>query len=200
MSARDELVTASHDRILRLLADAGDSDIEAVIYEAGRRRLQHAVGSLIQLVYSPSLDVRQAAVEALGEIGNAEAAEVVLEVARETGLPRAIRDTVAWVLGTFRYLPALPQLVAMLKDSEPTVRSCAAAGLTAIGSPDAVPWLRLGLHQELDPKVRADLEAAIRALAPSHTVRLVPKPDEALLEKIESNDSAPFLGMFAVAS
>lgn len=130
---REELQQTTEQEIVSRLADVGNDTLEAVIYEAGSRRLLAAVDPLIQLLAHPSNDVRQAAVEALGDIGDKKASSDIVKLAKQEGLPTEVRNTIAWALGELCSTEAIPLLVEMLKDPDATVRSCATGSLIAIG-------------------------------------------------------------------
>ena len=194
MTLRDSLILASDDEIVRRLADSGDSELFALAYEAGRRRLADAVANLIMLLSSSDLDIQLGALEALGEIGDYRAGPEILAVL--TGPSKrdpSIRDTAAWSLGLLRYRPALATLELMLQAPEPTVRSCAAAALVAIGDQTAFPALQLRLLQEPDQAVRKDLIAAVQALRPPTAPKLHPASSAASwLLDLRPNDAGPF--------
>lgn len=134
MTTRDELESATEQEILSRLADADDEALQAVMYEAGSRCLFTAVNPLIRLLAHSNNDVRQAAVESLGDIGDERAAADIVKLARQEGLPVELRDTIAWTLGILRSQEAVPLLVEMLKAEEVSVRSCAAGALAVIGA------------------------------------------------------------------
>jgi HEAT repeat protein len=166
MSVREELVRTRDDEIVRRLADNDEPDVVAVAYEAGRRRLRSAVTNLVLLLDSVDVDVRLGALEALGEIGDDQAGQRITRMLQDDA-DRSLRDTAAWTLGLLRYRPAIERLVWMLSASEPTVRSCAAAALVAIGAKTALPAVRVQLAREVDPSVRGDLVAAASSLTPA---------------------------------
>lgn len=166
MNARDEITRASDGEIVRRLSDDGDSNLVAVIYEAGKRRLESSIPHLQAFLNAQDPDIRLAAVEALGDIGDDRAGESLLALLNDDE-DRSIRDTAAWSLGLFKYRPAVARLAWMLQSPEPTVRSCAAAALVSIGDRTALPAIRFRLAQEREEAVRKDLIAADASLTSS---------------------------------
>lgn len=165
MTLRDELLVAPDDVVVRRLADYGEEDLGALIYEAGRRRLRASVDHLRSLLVHPDDHVKQAVVEALGEIGDDRAAPDILALAKRENLTLPLRNTIPWALGSLRHRPAVLTLTHMLQDPEPTVRSCSAAALAALNDPIAVPALSLALARETDASVRTELHAVRTLLA-----------------------------------
>jgi HEAT repeat protein len=171
MNVRDQLTRTSDQEIVRRLGDDGDPDLAAVIYEAGKRRLGTSLSHLLAYLNAQDPDIRLAAVEALGDIGDAKAAEPLMTLLNDHE-DRAIRDTAAWSLGLLKYRPAVAPLAWMLQSSEATVRSCAVAALVSIGDRTALPAIRFRLAQERDEAVRNDLIAANASLTSSENSSL----------------------------
>lgn len=171
MKVRDQVTRTSDQEIVRRLADDGDPDLAAVIYEAGKRRLGASLPHLLAYLNSQDPDIRLAAVEALGDIGDAKAGEPLMTLLNDSE-DRAIRDTAAWSLGLLKYRPAVAPLAWMLQSPETTVRSCAVAALVSIGDRTALPAIRFRLAQERDESVRSDLIAANASLTSSENSSL----------------------------
>ncbi len=72
---------------------------------------------------------------------------------------------VAVALGNAADPRAVPALTAALHDDHPWVRGHAAWALGRIGTPEAQAALQAALPQEADPEVRAEIHAALEAIA-----------------------------------
>jgi HEAT repeat protein len=174
MTSREQVTLIRDDEIVRRLADAAETELVALIYEAGRRPIRGAVPNLRLLLDAPDPELQQQVLEALGDIGDEEAASDILAFLDREPSQVSLRDTAAWALGLLRHRPATNRLERMLRDNEPTVRICAAAALVAIGDPSSAPALSIALELERDEAVRRDFQKAVQALAPARDIeRLV---------------------------
>lgn len=188
MNLRDELMDLSNEVAIRRLADYGD-ELVPLIHEVGQRRLRGAVDQLRSLLIHPDDRIKQAAVEALGDIGDDSGASDILKLARHPNISLSLRNTIAWSLGSLRYAPAVTVLAQMLQDDEPSVRSCAAAALAAIADPTSVPALLLASARERDSSVKEELEAVLKLFGPQEPV--FPKAPSSV-PKIPPNDATRF--------
>jgi HEAT repeat protein len=201
MISNDHAILTADDEIVRRLADAADPDLVSLIYQAGRRPIREAVPNLLLLLDSPDAELQQQALEALGDIGDEQAAPHILTFLDREPSEVSLRDTAAWALGLLRHRAATSRLERMLRDNEPTVRSCAAAALVAIGDRATAPALHLALALEADEAVRQDFEKAAQCLTPARELqRLILTPGlrraaahpPAPVKEEELNDSRAF--------
>ncbi|MCX8067326.1 MAG: HEAT repeat domain-containing protein, partial [Anaerolineae bacterium] len=109
-------------------------------------------------------DVRRAAAEALGRIGDPRAVPGLLKALRDADAE--VRWAAAEALGRVG-APAVPGLLEVLRDADAGVRRAAAEALGRIGDPQAIPGLLEALR-DADPRVRrAAAEALGRIGAPA---------------------------------
>ena len=95
------------------------------------------------LLDSPEPDVRSAAAEALGKIGDRSAGDVLARLLSDEKQPVFVRDTCAYALARLAYAPALDILINALRDRHQTARNCASAAVSVIvNSPGFRPALR----------------------------------------------------------
>jgi HEAT repeat protein len=145
--------------------ERGRPDVQAkVCFELGRRTFKPAMVSLRKLLASPSDEVRAAAAEALGKIGDPRAGGDLMTLLIDPSQPSAVRDTCAYALGRIRYAPAIQALSRALADTNPSVRICAAAALTAIEGANAYDRLNFAARLERDPRAQAIMTRALRCL------------------------------------
>lgn len=157
----DELYTWLADPLLQRKA----------AHELGRRRNRPALAKLIDLLDSPEPLVREAAADALGNIGDRRAGEKLTAVLVREGEPREVRDTCAFALARIGFQPAFDVLVAALADPDVTVRVCVAAALAAIDTPAALDVLANAASWEPDAHARGQMLEALRR-TPHWPVRL----------------------------
>ena len=116
-----------------------ESTIEAI--GQSHSRICHHLQSALHDFYEY---VRRYAVEALGNIGNAQAVLALMDALQDSNL--SVRSKAAEALGKIGSPEAVAGLIAGLHDSNLSVRSKAAEALGKIGSPEAVAGLIAGLH------------------------------------------------------
>lgn len=136
----------------------------------GRTRSREALGPLVDVLDSPDIQVRTAAVRGLGEIGLVDAAAPILErlATRELNVPPAVtstalvqccgaeprrllryihltsgdeRELLARVLAEADLSSLGEELISLAKDDSPEVRASAARGLPKLHPSIAVPVL-----------------------------------------------------------
>ncbi len=107
----------------------------------GDRHAKSAVPILIQQLNDPDLNVRVYSVEALGKIGDPIAGPVLLAMFNKEQ-PRALRSTLAVVMGPIHYQPAVPRLIQALVDDDSGVRGSAAWSLGLLLASESIPALR----------------------------------------------------------
>ena len=112
-------------------------------------------------------DVRRAAAEALGEIGDAAAVPGLLAALRDADAD--VRREAAWALGRIGDAAAVPGLLAALRDADADVRWAAAAALGRIGDAAAVLGLVAALR-DADERVREAAAWALRKIGDAAVV------------------------------
>ncbi|MCS6963800.1 MAG: HEAT repeat domain-containing protein, partial [Thermoflexus sp.] len=123
--------------------------------------------------------VRQAAAEALGELGDPQALPVLFRAQNDDD-PR-VREAAAEALGKLCNPRAVPMLLqALQEDDDPGVRRAAAEALGELGDPQAVPSLLQAL-QDVDPGMR---RAAAEALGKLGDPQALPP----LLQALQDED------------
>ena len=129
---RDQLRRRSKELLPADLA-AGDSERQRkAAFEAGRRGMREAAELLRALLDSPEPDLRSAAAEALGKIGDRSAGDDLARLLADKKQPVFVRDTCAYALARLAYAPALDILISALRDPHRTVRNCASAAVSVI--------------------------------------------------------------------
>jgi HEAT repeat protein len=140
----------------------------AVLHSKSEHDRQHAIMVLGQLgeLALPGLltllqdrqenpNVRSAAAEVLGEIGNLRTTEDLLTIARGKVVePDEVRSVAVWALGHMRSLQAVQDLLHLLLDRSEVgiVRSAAAEALGTLDDPRAVEALFLALDDQTWPQ------------------------------------------------
>ena len=124
----------------RELAKSEDSDVrEASVAIAQQIPSRAALDVLIGRLEDPDDDVRQNAVEALGDWRNADAAPALLEAfdREEDG---SVKWEIVTSLGRIGDPSALPLFRAGVKDENPYMRMWSVAALCDMRAPDAIEW------------------------------------------------------------
>lgn len=160
-SLRDLLQSETDAELLLVLEKSNQETQARVCFELGRRQSKAAVESLRRRLTSKSALVREAAAEALGQIGDPSAGDDLLRLFSDRTQPVPVRDTCAYALGRLAYKPALPKLLTSLADPTPTVRSCVVAALSAIGDAETRGPVQIALQTERDVSVRRAMQSLL---------------------------------------
>jgi len=96
-----------------------------------------AVPALIQALGDSDRDVRRAAAEALGDLGDPQAVPALIQALRDDW--EAVRRAAAEALGKLGDPQAIPPLIQALGDYWYDVRFAAAEALGKLGDPQAIP-------------------------------------------------------------
>jgi HEAT repeat protein len=115
----------------------------------GDRHAKSAIPILIQQLNDPDLNVRIYSVEALGKMGDPIAGPVLLDMFNKEQ-PRALRSTLAVVMGPIHYQPAVPRLIQALADEASGVRGCAAWSLGLLLASESIHALQHAASVEKD--------------------------------------------------
>ena len=131
------------------------------------------VPDLIAALNAQSAEVRAAAANALGNIGDHRVIPALIRLLQDQAEPVFVRDTVAYALGMTRSPDAVPALIGALDDPAPSVRRCAAEALGRAGDENVLPTLRSVLKRDSeDETVKAEVISAIEAIQHGVTVDL----------------------------
>jgi HEAT repeat protein len=161
-SSLRDLLQSETDAELLLVLEKPNQEMQArVCFELGRRQSKTAVESIRRRLTSKGALVREAAAEALGQIGDSSAGDDLLRLFSDEAQPVPVRDTCAYALGRLAYKPALPKLLASLSDPSPTVRSCVVAALSAMGDAKIRGPVEIALQAEGDVTVRRAMQSLL---------------------------------------
>jgi HEAT repeat protein len=151
--ALGQMGEAAVDQLLEMASSSAPGTREAAIEALGSGGSTRALDRVIDALSDSNANVRAAAVRALGESSSERAVSPLIAVMREESSTLRAQASVSLArLGPV----ALPKLIALLADSQPSVRQLAAEALGDIGSREAVaPLVQL---IETDPS-GARLEA-----------------------------------------
>ena len=128
-------------------------------------RHRAAVPDLIATLNDQNVEVRAAAANALGNIGDPRAVLALIRLLQNRAEPVFIRDTAAYGLGMTRSPDAVPTLLDALDDAAPSVRRCTAEALGRCGDERVLPTLQDILqHDNEGDSVKADVTSAIEAI------------------------------------
>jgi HEAT repeat protein len=169
---------AALPRLTELMDDADGRCRTAAAHAAyfvSGKALPRAVAVLTEGLTDPSPEVRVAAVQALGEIGDpATLPAVAACVTRDSTF--GVRRSGALSLKGFGR-PAVPVYITLLRDADMDVRHVAAAVVGDLGerARDAVPALE-ALRQDVSPAVREQAAAALARIDPQRHPERKPEP------------------------
>jgi HEAT repeat protein len=140
---RERHVRSRQDlRALASDSDAASVDRQTAMWALGRLRDPEATPVLLEALGAGDPALRAAAARALGELG-IENAGARLSMLVRTDAEIEPRRAAAYALGLIGHVPAVPDLVAVLRDSsEPSaLRGMVAEALADIGDPTAISAL-----------------------------------------------------------
>jgi hypothetical protein len=147
----------------------------------GASRSPRAYEPLVAALKDDNRDVRWAAIEALGELGDRRAVAPLVEYLDKPEAYRWARRLIASALGTIGDPAAVPPLVKLLEDADPFVRRLAALALVRIGEPSGVARVRALLADTSDPTLTTVRREYARAEEQRwQTVKRSPAPAPAL--------------------
>ena len=160
IAAIEPLIAVLHDdRVIEIR----DAPATRTLVKIGAR----AVGPLIGSLNDQNGNVRQAAAEALGQIGDPRAVEPLIGVLKDEN--EKVRRATAEALSRIRDPLAVEPLIGVLKDNDRLVREDAVRALGQIGDPRAVEPLIAALHDH-EEYVRADAARALGKIGDPHAV------------------------------
>jgi len=126
----------------------------------GDRHAKFAVPILTRHLADTDLTVRCYAAEALGKIGDPDAGPALLALFKKKQ-PRALRSTLAVVMGSIHYQSAVPTLIRALADEDDSVRGCAAWSLGLLLPAESVPALLQALAVETSSWAKERIQGAL---------------------------------------
>jgi HEAT repeat protein len=135
---------------------------------------QAALSALRESLKHPLRDVRSAAAEALGEIGDSMAVPALIEALNDDPMG-SVRSTAAKALGSIKDPSAVHALVKALKDPVGSVRAAAAKALGGIQDPVAAPALIETLNDNYEQVLRAVASSLGAAKDPAAVPALIGK-------------------------
>ncbi len=166
VNPRGALIDAKH--VLRTAAEEGKPVVQSQALEALAGTLGDEVGGLyLQQLEDQSFIVRFAAAMAVGKVQHRRAANKLLDMAENEPDKRVFAAVVYALesLGLLREHPGYAQeLIKLLGDAEPEVRSIAAMAIGRMGEPSAIPMLKSRLADETVFKVQLNLVEAMALL------------------------------------
>jgi HEAT repeat protein len=146
-----------------------DTDLKRRLVEAFGAAGAPAIPALIQALRDSDWEVRRAAAEALGDLGDPQAVPALVGALGEWGdlwsenVRRAAAEALVKI-GT----PAVPALIQALGHYWYDIRRAAAEALGAIGDPQAVPAL-IQAQGDLSENVRRAARQAIQQIQTKHS-------------------------------
>jgi HEAT repeat protein len=148
-----------------LKATSADSREErwTAVGELANSRERSARDALLAAMRDPEPDVRERAIDALGEFKD-EAAIGPLSHALAQDEDEDVRESAADALGEIPSAESVAALKRSLEDESPDVRASAVDGLARIGGPEMIPTLREALSDE-NQDVRDVAAESLRKLA-----------------------------------
>jgi hypothetical protein len=116
----------------------------------------------LELLKSPSANVREHAASALGELGDRRAVPALIEALRDENA--VVREHVASALANLGDKQAVPALIEALKDENAVVREHVATALGRLGDKRAVQLLNNALQKEENHDVQIHILSALKKL------------------------------------
>jgi HEAT repeat protein len=123
--------------------------------------------ALLAAMGDPEPDVRERAIDALGDLRDEEAVGPLSRALNEDE-DEDVRESAADALGEIPSAESVAALKRSLEDESPDVRESAAYGLGRIGGPTVIEALHRALSDE-DPDVRDVAADSLRKLSGDHT-------------------------------
>ena len=147
-------------RALRQLTSGAAAETRAeAIRTVGSRSFGIATGELAAALRDPAPHIRRAAAESLAKIGDADAAEALIQHIREN--PMLVDEETLEALGTVRHPESVAALLPFLDDPRSILRRTAARALGRLNDPSAITALMDASRETGDSDLR---RAAIQAL------------------------------------
>lgn len=155
--------------------DSPDPQVRCLAADAlsrvGEEHRPRAGAALRALLHDEHSQIRYTAALSLGELGDDEALEALIEQVEGDGNPMA-RQAAVIALGLIGDARAAPYLIKALKSDNPDVRFQSVTSLMQVSPEQAKKPLRRALKDE-DPEVRAGAVAAMGDLGDPHSVAII---------------------------
>ncbi len=163
--SRDQVV-AVFDSVAEL-ADDSDDDVRAAASEALGSANSRALPILLGAADDPAPQVREAVATAMGEIGDAQSCDWLIETAISDP-DRGVREAAVAALGSIGDQRALEPLLELVSKGPPPVRRRAIAAITVFDDPRIEPAIRRAALDR-NPGVREAAEMVVgRQVAGEH--------------------------------
>jgi HEAT repeat protein len=146
-----------------------------------------ASAALEQLLRDTSIEVRIAAVEALGYLKDEHGPALLLEATRDS--EAHVREVAARVLGELAYRSGLANLVDLLRDSSRDVRLEAIRAIGRLGDRRAMKSLRLCLR-DIDREIRVTAAKALHDMGVSDVLTIIKGDDSDFVRLAKIGDTA----------
>ncbi len=148
--------------VVRSAEESEPELVRACVDYLRRIRSSGVAAAAAGLLDSASVAVAEAAIKALGELGDQASGQALLASLEDPRYPEERKAPIILALGELRFEPAVPVLIDLVssRDTERMWRLYAADSLGKIGDPRAVPVLK-GLFEEQDSLVKAYAASAL---------------------------------------
>ncbi|MFQ5897590.1 MAG: HEAT repeat domain-containing protein [Candidatus Methylomirabilia bacterium] len=146
----------------------------------GASKHPRALDPLLAALHDPNRDVRWAAIQALGDLGDRRAVRPLVHYLEREEAYRWGRRLVANALGAIGDPEAVDPLLRLLTDEDPFARRLAAIALLWIGEPRAMPRVAELLRDTSDPTlatVKRELARAEAGEGPRLAGRMIRRQD-----------------------
>src|SRR5260370_21674690 len=132
----------------------------AEFFEGRSSETKQAVPALIEALADPDADVRDAAIDALGHVGDTADGSALLQEYHKESDDSDLRVSLASTIGLCQYVPAIPTLIEALSSPQSLLRRRATGSLRYLQAQEAKEPLRKALAQETDPLTRQTMQEA----------------------------------------
>ncbi len=134
----------------------------AEFFEGRSSETKQAVPVLLEVLADPTTNVRDAAIDALGHIGDPAAGPALLKEYDKAHDDPSLRVLLASAVGFCHYRPAIPSLIEALSSSDSLLRRQATWGLRHLQAQEAKEPLRKALTHETDPLTRHTMQETLQ--------------------------------------
>lgn len=149
-----------HPRLVDLLASDPESSVRRECAEVLGRSDLAPVAAIEQACSDSSPEVREAAVNALGEIQTAGSVPLLIQVANDEDEDKLVRESAVAALGAIGDDRALPVLLELITQGPPQIRRRCVPALTVFEGADVEAALRQAT-QDRNPMVREAAEMVV---------------------------------------
>ena len=130
---RHMLLNMPDDEVLQVFSKSTDDyELELLAREASDRGIQAAKDKLVELLTHRNERVKTMAIESLYCLGAHDACDAILSLFVDKSQPTSVRDTAAYILGRFKFKPALAVFQENITKEDGTVKSCVKFAIDSI--------------------------------------------------------------------